>query len=75
MKKEKLPKGTFSCKETLYSGWLKTGGSSLTSRMVIVISAIELVLGSWLLDIPLTNSEARTLSISTPPDDGPSVSL
>ena len=34
-----VPKGTFSCKETLYSGWLNLGASSLTSRMVMVISA------------------------------------
>ena len=34
-----VPKGTFSCNDTLYSGWLNLGASSLTSRMVMVISA------------------------------------
>ena len=34
-----VPKGTFSCNDTLYSGWLNFGASSLTSRMVMVISA------------------------------------
>ena len=32
--------------ETLYSAWLNLGGSSLTSLMVMVSPAVELVLAS-----------------------------
>ena len=41
-----VPNGTFSCIVTLYSGLLNVGGSSLTSRIVIVRSAVVLVLSS-----------------------------
>ena len=41
-----VPKGTFSWIVTLYSCLLKVGGSSLTSRIVMVTSAVVLVLGS-----------------------------
>ena len=41
-----VPKGTFSWTLTLYSAWLKVGASSLTSLMVMVTAAVELVLGS-----------------------------
>ena len=41
-----VPKGTFSWMVTLYSAWLKVGTSSLTSLMVMVREASELVVGS-----------------------------
>ena len=41
-----VPNGTFSCIVTLYSGLLNVGGSSLTSRIVMVRSAVALVLSS-----------------------------
>ena len=41
-----VPNGTFSWIVTLYSGLLNVGGSSLTSRIVMVRSAVVLVLSS-----------------------------
>ena len=41
-----VPYGTFSGMDTLYSALLNLGGSSLTSLIVMVSPAVELVVGS-----------------------------
>ena len=55
---EGVPKGTFSWIVTLYSGLLNVGGSSLTSRIVMVRSAVVLVLSSSPEIVVFTNSSS-----------------
>ena len=60
-----VPSGTFSCISMLYSRRLNEGGSSLTSLIVTVASAVETIDLSF-PGTPFTTSRAFTSNVNTP---------